>query len=312
MMPHQAIPQDSPPSLQPLLAGALASAANAIFITDAGGHIIWANPAFSRLSGYSLDEALGSTPALMKSGIQNEAFYAQLWHTILSGDVWRGQVVDRKKDGNLYTVDETITPLIDQHGVITHFLAIQQDMTVHRQEEERNRYLAYHDVLTDLPNRAFFLGLQRQALSQAKRARHMLALLFLDLDKFKPVNDQFGHDVGDKLLLQVAQRLSSAVRKSDTVARIGGDEFAIVLPTLPDTGVAEMLASKLIDGITRPFIIDGREIRIGASVGIAFYPIDGEDPDELMRKADQAMYAAKSRGGNGYRLFSACQAKSTA
>src|SRR6476661_8079580 len=160
------------PSQEALLASAMTTVANAIFITDATGRIIWANPAFSRLSGYSLDEVLGATPALIKSGIQDQSVYAEVWRTILAGDVWRGIMVERGKDGSLFSVDETITPLLDQDGVVTHFVAIQQDMTVRHKQEERDHYLAYHDVLTGLPNRAHFLDKQRQALFHAKRAGH--------------------------------------------------------------------------------------------------------------------------------------------
>jgi diguanylate cyclase (GGDEF)-like protein len=234
--------------------------------------------------------------------MQSQSFYAEFWRTILAGNVWRGVMVDRRKDGTLYTVDETVTPLFDRDGVVTHFVVIQNDITLRKQQDERNHYLAYHDVLTGLPNRALFLDLQRQALFHAKRAQHLVAILFLDLDKFKPVNDSFGHDIGDRLLLAVAERLSAAIRKSDTVARFGGDEFAIVLPALIDAGVVEALACKLINTMARPFVVENHRLQISASIGISIYPTDGEEPDELMRKADQAMYLAKNRGGNSYQF----------
>jgi diguanylate cyclase (GGDEF)-like protein/PAS domain S-box-containing protein len=285
-----------------LLADALSSIANAIFITDRNGCIVWANQACCRLTGYALEELLGCTPSLLKSGMQSASFYAELWRTVLAGNVWRGILIDRRKDRTLYTVDETITPLMDEQGAITHFIAIQHDISVQKQEHARDHYLAYHDVLTGLPNRALFLDLLRQAISHAKRMDNALALLFLDLDNFKTVNDTFGHDLGDRLLLAVAERLSAAVRKSDTVARFGGDEFAILLPDLLASGVASTLAGKLTDTIARPFVIAVQKISIGISIGIAICPADGEEPDELMRKADQAMYLAKKRGGNNYQF----------
>jgi diguanylate cyclase (GGDEF)-like protein/PAS domain S-box-containing protein len=287
-----------------ILANALSSIANAIFITDRIGRIVWANDAFCQLSGYSRKEILGHTPSLMKSGMQSEAFYVHLWRTILAGKVWRGVIMERRKDGTLYSVDQTITPLIDEHGAISYFIAIQQDMAPRNKESERNQYLAYHDVLTGLPNRAFLVDAEGQALSDAKRTHHAMALLFLDLDRFKPVNDTYGHVIGDRLLLTVAERLSATLRKSDTVARIGGDEFAILLPDLLDTDIAVTLARKLTETLARPFMIADKKISIGASIGIALYPSDGEEFDELMQKADHAMYLAKQRGGNGYQLCS--------
>lgn len=292
------LPQES------LLATALTAVANAIFITDCMGRIIWANQAFSRLSGYPLDEVLGHTPALLKSGMQSASFYAELWRTILAGKVWRGLIVDRRKDGTLYTADETITPLVDGQGVMTHFIAIQQDIPLRKEENERDHYLAYHDVLTGLPNRALFLDLQRQAMCRTQHMHRILALLFLDLDNFKPVNDTFGHIIGDRLLLAVAERLSAAIRKSDTVARFGGDEFAILLPDLLDTRAAVTLARKLIATIARPFVIAEQKIHVAVSIGIAIYPADAEEPEELIRKADQAMYLVKRRGGNNYQFAS--------
>jgi diguanylate cyclase len=290
------------PAIKGLLAKALSCAANAILLTDRSGKIVWANAAFCHLTGYGLHELLGESPALVKSGMQSEVFYAELWRTILAGNAWRGQMVDKRKDGSLYSVDETITPLLDEQGVITHFIAIQQDMTLQKDEQQRVQYLAYHDVLTGLPNRALFLDLEQQAMSYANRTQHGLALLYLDLDGFKGVNDLFGHAVGDRLLLAVADRLSAAIRKSDTVARFGGDEFAILLPDLVDTGVADSLASKLTKSIAQPFVIAEQELHVGVSIGVALYPSDGDTPDELIQKADQAMYLAKRRGGGSYQF----------
>lgn len=290
---------------QPIvLADALERVANAIFITDETGHIVWMNQAFTCLCGYSPDELLGNTPAILNSGMQTKSFYAELWQTIMSGNAWRGTMIDRRKDGTIYTVDETITPLFNEHGVITHFIAIQQDMTLRSMQQQHEHYLAYHDVLTGLSNRAHFIDVQKQALQHAAHAKSMVALLLLDLDKFKPVNDTFGHDVGDQLLQAVAERLTSAVRKSDTVARLGGDEFAILLPELHDVDAAVTLASKLVSALAQTFVIDKHKLHIRVSIGISVYPSDDQAPEELLRKADQAMYAAKQHGGSSYRLYS--------
>lgn len=283
-----------------LLGMAMANAANAIFLTDHQGHLIWANEAFCKLSGYSLDEAIGRTPSLVKSGMQSDLFYAELWRTLLAGKAWRGQMVERHKSGAHYTVNQTITPLRDEHGVITHFVAIQENMTLQSGDQKREHFLAYHDTLTGLPNRALFSELARQAISQAQLMEHALALLYLDLDRFKPVNDRYGHDVGDRLLLAVSERLHAAIRKTDTAARLGGDEFGILLPQLPDADTAVALADKLVESISQPFAIEEKELHIGISIGLAIFPNDGDTVDELMQRADAAMYEAKRQGGSGY------------
>lgn len=293
------------PDHDALLASALASVANAIFITDTTGHIRWANRAFCRLSGYSIEELLGHTPKLLKSGMQRDAFYAELWRTIRAGKAWRGILVDRAKDGARYTVDQTITPLLDANGAITHFIAIQQDVLPPGPIEEQDHYLARHDLLTGLPNRLHFREIGQQQLADARGRAHPFAVLFVDLDKFKEVNDNFGHASGDGLLLAVAQRLTRAVRESDTVARFGGDEFAILLAKFSDRRVVTSLAHKLNHAMAQPFVVGDKTLHISASIGAAICPADGDDPDELMRKADEAMYSVKKRGGNGFQFYDA-------
>lgn len=280
---------------QSLLAQALATIANAIFITDREGNIVWANEAFCHLSGYSIEELKGHSLSILKSGRQDTTFYRDLWQSILIGNVWQGEVVERKKDGTLFTVEETITPLSDKEGNITHFIAIQQVVASPRQERELDHFLAYHDSLTGLPNRSLFLNLLRQAIEHARQQRKYLALLFVDLDRFKPVNDTLGHHTGDLLLGAVADRLRGAVRKTDTVARIGGDEFMVIETNLDDTRSAVELARKLALAIGRPYMINRHKILIGASVGIAIYPDDGDDAETLLDKADAAMYLEKCR-----------------
>jgi diguanylate cyclase (GGDEF)-like protein/PAS domain S-box-containing protein len=282
---------------------ALAGAANAILITDESTRIVWVNEAFSRLCGYAPHELLGNTPAMLNSGMQSKSFYALLWQTILSGNAWRGIITDRRKDGSLYTVDETITPLMNGQGVVTHYIAIQQDMTLRGPEQEKDRFLAYHDVLTGLPNRAHFDETLKQAMLLSSHTKDMLALMFLDLDKFKPVNDLFGHESGDHLLQAVGDRLRSAVRKSDTVARFGGDEFAILLQGVHSKEIVTTLASKLVHSIEQPFVIGDHKLQIGISIGIAMYPVDSETQEELKKKADEAMYAVKKSGGSSYRFY---------
>lgn len=305
MLAHKLSIADSapPPAPQALLAHALTSVANAIFLTDARGTIIWANDAFVRLSGFSLEEVIQRTPAILRSGKQSADFYTQLWQTIQAGQVWQGDVVDRRKDGSLCTVDEIITPLFDEQGNITHFIAIQHDITGRQRDSEHAHHLANHDVLTTLPNRACFFRLLETAIRNARRNGRMLATLFLDLDRFKPVNDSCGHHIGDQLLVAVAERIRVALRQADTVARIGGDEFVILIDDLDDAHIATRLAQKLVLTLAQPFVLHGHSIHMSASVGVAIYPADGDDSHTLLMHADQAMYRAKSCGGNQARLY---------
>jgi len=287
-----------------LLAKAVATAADPIFITDQTGRIVWINEAFSERSGYSAQEAVGQTPGFLKSGTHDASFYRELWQTILAGRVWRGEVVERHKDGSLYTADEVITPLRDDKGTVTHFVAIQHDVTLRKQAAEREHYLAYHDALTGLYNRVLFLDLLQQAIARSAQSLHPLALLFLDMDNFKQINDTFGHETGDRLLVAVAERLSAAVRKTaDAVARLSGDEFAILQTGLNDPQAARSLAHKLLHSISQPFVLQGRKVQTRVSIGIAIYPADGKVPDELLRNADKAMYLAKSRGGGNCQFY---------
>lgn len=287
---------------------ALEEAANAIFITDESARIVWVNKAFTRLCGYSQAELVGQMPSLLSSGMHSKSFYTVLWQTILSKNAWRGTITNRKKDGAVYTVDETITPLLDEAGEITHFISIQEDVTRVGPEQEKERFLAYHDILTGLPNRALFDETLKHAMQLAAHVKDVLAIMFLDLDKFKPVNDCFGHETGDRLLQAVGERLHGAVRKSDMVARIGGDEFAILLQGHLSKDMVVILASKLANVIAQPFLLAQHMVEVGLSIGIAMYPADGDDQEMLVNKADRAMYAAKSIGGNSFRFFDAAMA----
>jgi diguanylate cyclase len=288
---------------QPLLARALEAAANAVLIADRKGRIVWVNDAFCRLSGYGRGEAIGRTPGLLNSGKQGPDFYRDLWETILSGRTWQGELVERRRDGSLWTVSQVITPLLDDAGEVTHFVAIQHDVTATIRERGEIQRLAFHDSLTGLPNRNSFLDSLARAIGRAGAEHRLLALLFVDLDHFKPVNDALGHAAGDEVLIAVAERLRAAVRKTDTVARLGGDEFAVLLTDVAHPDVAGALAQKLVDRIGQPYMLNGQRIVVGASIGVAFYPWDGASVDELLSRADAAMYAAKSQGRRRYRLF---------
>jgi len=290
---------------QRTLARALVALGSAVFVCDREGRIVWANEAFVRSSGYSMGEAVGRTPRILKSGEQDAIFYRELWRSILAGKVWRGDVVERRKDGTLYCVDEIVTPLKNAHGTVTHFVAVQHDITRRKEASDQDHYLAYHDVLTGLHNRAAYPLILKQAIRQARSVRSTFAVLFVDLNDFKAINDTFGHHWGDLLLIAVAQRLISAVRKRDVVIRMGGDEFAIIETGIPSIDAARGLAHKLVDAISRPFSLEGRRVLTSASIGVAIYPMSGDDPDVLLRNADRAMYSAKRRGAGHYELYDA-------
>ena len=286
-----------------LLSVAMETAANAIFVTDAEGVIEFVNPAFEKLSGYSKEEAVGRTPRILKSGQQGGVFYEELWRTILAGKAWSGRVVNRRKDGGLFTVTQTVTPIADEQDRPTHFVAIHEDITAKVEAEKRIDHLARHDFLTDLPNRySLTERLEHETRSAARHSRP-LAVLMLDLDHFKGVNDSFGHSTGDELLVEVAGRLSANVREVDLLARLGGDEFAVVQTELATPDAAAELASRLITSLTPPFELRKQKVYTGVSIGIAISPPAEPDPEELLKQADLALYRAKEDGRNGYQFF---------
>ena len=291
---------------QKLLIRAFVKAANAVMITDRYGHIVWVNQALCRLSGFEEIELLGKTPSILNSGSQSTAFYKALWETILAGQPWQGELVERSKHGELFTVNQIITPLFDEDGTVTHFIAIQHDMTSQRSEREKIKHLAYHDSLTGLPNRQHFLDTLTSAIETAATQKRMLAVMFLDLDHFKSINDSLGHAIGDKLLIAVAGRLSSAVRKSDIVARLGGDEFTVLVTDLADVEDVKAVACQLVDSISQPFVIDQLQVHTHPSIGISLFPRDGCSAGELLAKADTKMYRVKAQGGSGWRLTDEC------
>jgi diguanylate cyclase (GGDEF)-like protein/PAS domain S-box-containing protein len=416
-----------------LQSAALEAAANAIVITDFNGTIQWVNHAFTTLTGYSAEEALGKNPRLLKSGKQPRSFYADLWSTVSSGKVWHGELINRRKDGTTYIEEQTITPLAQNLGEAnwTHFVAIKQDITERKQAEEaillktalleaqaettidgilavdesdhiilankqfglhfgitdavlstgddqivlkqvmaniedseafiarvkylhshrdeksrdefrlkngkvfdrysapfvdsKSRYrgriwyfrditarklaeekiqvLAFSDALTKLPNRRLLQDRLTQALASARRQEGRVALLFLDLDRFKNINDSLGHSVGDLFLQEVAGRLEKATRELDTVARVGGDEFLILLTGLKDVTDAAVAAERLMDAMTAEFVVQGHPLNIGCSLGISIFPEHGTDAETLIKNADTAMYSAKENGRNGFRFF---------
>lgn len=282
---------------------AMASMANAVFITDCNGRIKWVNTAFTRLSGYPAEEVSGQTPSLLKSGKHDTSFYQSIWQTMLSGEVWRGEIVYRRKDGGLYTVEQTITPLRDMQGKVVHFVSIHEDITDKKQSEADIHYMAYYDILTNLPNRRLLYDRLQHELSHAHRNKRMLAVMFLDLDRFKVINDTLGHSYGDQVLKAVAERLKGCVRESDTVSRWGGDEFIFIITNITQPQDVAFIAHKIFNEMSSPFQLEEREVYITPTIGIAVYPSDASDAENLIKKADTAMYHGKERGRNTFKFY---------
>lgn len=278
---------------QQLLVRALDAATNPVLITERTGCIVWINKAFCLLSGYTKPELVGKTPHLLSSGRQSTTFYRDLWLTLLAGLTWQGEMVERRKDGGSCTVNQVITPVLDHQGVVTHFIAILHNFTLMDDERANMQQLAFHDPLTGLPNRRLFLNLLDQAINYATKNHQSFALMFIDLDRFKSVNDTLGHACGDKLLVAVAERLGQSVRRSDVVSRLSGDEFAILITCMDQVDQLEALAHKLIAAINQPFMIEAQSIEVRISVGISLFPADGVSAEDLLGQSDGAMYQAK-------------------
>jgi len=288
-----------------LQAAAMSVAANAIFITDHEGRIEWVNEAFVKMSGFPAVELKGKTPHILFSGQQDESVYADLWNTLRRGNVWRGELVERRRDGSLYTVQQTVTPMRGPDDGALHYVAVHEDISDRKRAEERIRYLSNYDTLTRLPNRTLFRDRLNQAVQQARWTGGTVAVLFLDLTQFSRVNDTLGHDVGDQILMTVGSRVNAAVADEvDVVARMGGDEFALVQGGQCGADAAAGLARRLARIIEMPVEIGEHSVSLRATIGIAMYPEDGTDPDNLIKNADLAMHRASRSEKEAYSFFS--------
>ncbi|MFC3533551.1 EAL domain-containing protein [Vogesella facilis] len=275
-----------------------------IVITDHYGVIQSVNPAFTRITGYSRDEVLGKTPAILKSGRQSADFYEHMWRQLKNDGYWQGEVVNRRKSGLLYTEHLTITGIPDGFGGTRHYVAVFSDITQRKQAEERLHFLANHDALTGLPNRTLFGEKLQSAIEQAQEHGQRLALMFIDLDRFKLINDTLGHQAGDELLVKIAARLQTEAPAGSTVARLAGDEFTLLLPNVGSLNSVASLAQDVLDGIAGEVVLAGSsKVFISASLGIAMYPEDGTTADSLLVNADAAMYRAKNRGKNTFQFY---------
>ena len=271
-----------------------------VLVTDPDGAIVSLNPAFSAITGYAEAELLGGNPRILKSNRHDLDFYRKMWECISREGYWHDEIWNRRKSGELFLARLTITAIRDDRGTLQHYVAVQTDITDAKRNEDLIRHQAYHDALTGLPNRALFMDRLRHQLAYAHRHGKSLATLFIDLDGFKAVNDELGHEVGDDVLREVAQRLKNCVRASDTVARLGGDEFTAILNDLQGAEFAAQVAQKMLDALQLPLQLGVHERHISASIGIALYPVHCSDVVELVRQADTAMYRAKQAGKARY------------
>ncbi len=287
------------------LARAVDQTADPVIITDIGGVIEYVNPAFERVTGYTREEAFGRTPSFLRSGRHDENFYRRMWETILSGATFREVFINRRKDGSLYYEEKTITPLKDEHGLITHFISTGKDITESIHVQERLQHLAQHDVLTQLPNRLLFTERVVRAVKRAASRKGALAVLHLGIDRFDAINATLGLAMGDQLLRVVAERLKRAVRESDTVARLDGNAFGILLDGVASARETTLFAQKILLAVAQPFPLTGRELFVTGSIGVALYPEDGKDVFALLRSAESAMVRAVEQGGNVIRFHEA-------
>lgn len=276
-----------------------------IVITDAKGNIEYVNPKFEQVTGYSAAEVMGKNPRVLKAGDMTAEGYQQLWETISAGKEWHGEFHNRSKTGELFWEWASISPIKNDAGEITHYVAVKEDITERKKSEEALFFQANYDAVTSLPNRTLGFNRLETNLKQAARQRTKIAVIFLDLDQFKRVNDSLGHQMGDHLLQTIARRLQKLLRNTDTVARFGGDEFLIIIPDLQEKEAVSAIAQSLINAVRQPLQLKNETIIVSASLGITFYPDDSVQPEELIQQADTAMYVAKREGRNQFTFFTA-------
>jgi diguanylate cyclase (GGDEF)-like protein/PAS domain S-box-containing protein len=282
---------------------ALEQSPASVIITDPRGDIIYVNPRFSEITGYAKQDVLGKNPRILKSGKHTKAFYKELWDTISAGKLWRGEFCNRDKSGRQFWELASISPVTDSTGKLLYYVAVKEDITDKKKREDLVRRMALYDPLTELPNRSLLMDHLSQALAQRERAGDLLALLYLDLDGFKQVNDTYGHEAGDMVLKEVGVRLRSCLRKSDTASRIGGDEFVIVLRNVQDREDVDATCMRILKAVSRPFVIADHRRSLGISIGVSLCPDHACDKNSLIRMADHAMYQVKETGKNGFRYF---------
>lgn len=302
-----ATPIDMASHGQHILADLFEGSSQGLVVTDDEFCIQQVNPALLEISGYSVSELIGKTPAIFKSSRQEARNYRSMWASLRENGQWQGEIHSRRKSGDVCLQWLSIHALTSQKAEITRYIGIYSDISDRKSSEQQIYRLAYYDALTELPNRVLFMDRLKHSLPRGKRNRHLSAVLFMDLDRFKSVNDSLGHDHGDLLLKQTAIRLQGILRKEDTIARMGGDEFTVLLEGFEDRDAAEStvaaIANKIIAELGKPFMLRGHEVYIGVSIGITLYPDDGIGADELLKNADMSMYYAKQNGRNNFKFY---------
>jgi len=290
-----------------LAASVFLHAREEISITDDKANIIDVNKAFTQITGFSREEVLGQNLRFLQSGRQSPEFYADMWKALLNKGYWSGEICNRRKNGDAYVVIKTISAVYDENGITTHYVSLGNDITTIKEHQQQLERIAHYDILTNLPNRSLLIDRLSQAMLQCRRHEKSLAVVFIDLDGFKAVNDTYGHDVGDELLIALSIRMKSALREEDSLARIGGDEFVAVLADLNNVDDCNVILERLLLASSKPVIVSDVIFNLSASIGVTLYPEDNVDADLLMRHADQAMYVAKESGKNRYHLFDTVQ-----
>lgn len=286
-----------------LAASVFTHANEGILITDAVGNIIETNDVFTEITGYTREEARGKNPRFLQSGRHGQEFYSDLWHNLTVKGDWYGEMWNKRKNGEVYAALMTISAVQDIHGVAQNYVNLFTDITPLKEHQRQLEFIAHYDALTGLPNRVLLADRLKQAIAHSHRKGDSLAVVYLDLDGFKAVNDQHGHDMGDQLLVNISHRLKEVLREGDTLARIGGDEFVIVMVDLDQPTDYKTVLNRLLDVAAEPVILDQQYLRVSASIGATLFPQDNVDADQLLRHADQAMYIAKQAGKNCYHLF---------
>ncbi|MCK4586988.1 MAG: diguanylate cyclase, partial [Gammaproteobacteria bacterium] len=274
-----------------------------VVITDPDGIAEYVNPAFEKITGYSSEEVVGKKLGLIKSDMHEAKFYTTLWETIVAGDSFRDVFINRKKNGDIYYEEKTITPLKDDNGEIYNYVSTGKDISDRMEIQEKLHHMATHDVLTELPNRVMVNDRLLHAIEQGERSQSKIAVMFIDLDRFKEVNDSLGHPSGDALLKIIAKKLKSSLRHGDTLGRFGGDEFTILMEGINHIDDVSAIMQKILKTVSEPVLLGGYEIVSSASIGVTIFPDDATDADVLIKNADVAMYRAKARGGDSYEFY---------
>ncbi len=291
------------PSLSTMLCASIEQSTYAIFMTTVDGYIVYVNARFCAMTGYCAEEILGKRPDFLNSGKTPPTVHEAIWHAVKNGHSWTGELYNRRKTGELYCCRETIYPIKDSTDQVTHLVAVSEDISAIRPMQSRIDRLAYYDLITDLPNRRLLHDRLTQALTQMRQGEGFVALLYIDLDHFKHINEWLGHETGDELLKAVGKRLCNIVDKRHTVARIGGDEFVILCPKVLSMTELDQLVRLIFNRLSEAFQFNGRSLYIGASIGIALYPHDGQESGVLLMNAELAMYYAKHQGRNNYQFY---------